>query len=275
MGRKTCFSLVFACIFVFALTSLTWARSYDVLILNGATDGVNNEASFLETLTSVGGDTFSFTSVGVNFPGNTHPVDGSVELGAEIAAGNINLADYDMIWLTWNGPGHDGDYLMETAEAALLDFVEKGGIIFMTAFDDNFRDANGNQIGGWMPIDQYPATISNTGDSELTVTPEGEATGIFAGVDTSGLVLDDNFANTDPAYTILATRDDNGEVAAFQLDYGAGAYLGVCIDARTTFPAAEPLVENALAYMASLRATVTSVEPAGKLPATWGEPKSR
>lgn len=125
-----------------------------------------------------------------------------------------------------------------------------------------------------MPVDQYPATISNTGDSELTVTAEGEATGIFEGVDTSGLVLDDNFANTGPAYTILATRDDNGEVAAFQLDYGAGAYLGVCVDARSTFPAAEPMVENVLAYMASLRSLVTSVEPAGKLPVTWGGMKS-
>lgn len=275
MGLKSFFSLVFACTFIFALTSLTWAASYDVLILNGATDGVGNEASFLETLTSVGGDTFSFTSVGVNFPGNTHPVEGSVELGAEIAAGNIKLANYDMIWFTWNGPGHDGDYFMETAEAAMLDFVEKGGIVFMTAFDDNFTDANGNQIGGWMPIDMYPATVSNTGDSELTVTPEGEATGIFEGVDLSGLVLDDNLANTDTAYTILATRDDNSEPAAAQLDYGAGAYLEVCIDARSTFPAAEPLVQNVLAYMASLRlGAATLVKPVGKLPATWGDMKS-
>jgi len=272
--RKTYFSLVFTCILVFALTSLTWSGDYDVLILNGATDGLNNEAAFLETLTSVGGDTFSFTSVGVNFPGNTHPIPDSVELGAEIAAGNINLGDYDLIWFTWNGPGHDGDYFMETAEGAMLDFVENGGIVFMTAFDDNYRDANGNQIGGWMPVDQYPATVSNTGDSELTVTPEGEATGIFDGVDLSALVLDDNFANTDPAYTILATRNDNGEPAAIQLDYGAGAYLEVCIDARTTFPAAEPLVENVLSYMASIRAPVTSVKPTGKLPVTWGDIKS-
>ncbi len=266
MRHKICFSLMLTCVFVFALTSLTWARAFNVLILNGATDGVNKEAAFLETVTSVGGDTFSYTAVGVNFPGNTHPVDGSVELGAS----GINFADYDMIWFTWNGPGHDGDYFMGSAEGAILDFVEKGGIIFMTAFDDNFTDANGNQIGGWMPVDAHPASISNTGDSELTVTPEGEATGIFDGVDLSGLTLDDNFANTDAAYVILATRDDNGEPAAVQLDYGAGAYLEVCIDARSTFPAAEQLIENVLAYMASLRSLVTPVEPSGKLPATWG-----
>ena len=271
MRLKACLSVIFICIFVFALTSLTCAGSFNVLVLNGATDGANTEAAFLTTVTSAGGHSFSYTSIGVNFPGNTHPVDGSVELGAEIAAGSINLSDYQIIWMTWNGPGHDGDYFLESAEAALLGFVSDGGVIVLTAFDDNFTDAAGNQVGGWMPIADHPATISNTGDSELTVTPEGDATGIFDGVDLSGLTLDDNFANTDPAYVILATRDDNGEAAAFQLDYGSGSYLGVCIDARSTFPAAEPLVTNILAYLAD--EVATSVEPVGKMPTVWGNVK--
>jgi hypothetical protein len=270
MGRKSLLSLMFICTFVFV--SMTWGASFNVLILNAATDGANNEAGFLETATSVGGNSFAYTSVGINFPGNTHPVEGSVELGAEIAAGNINLSDYQIVWMTWNGPGHDEDYFLESAEGALLDYVINGGVIVMTAFDDNFADANGNQIGGWMPIDDHPASISNTGDSEITVTAEGEATGIFDGVDLSGLVLDDNFNTTDPGYVILATRDDNGEVAAFQLDYGDGSYLGVCIDARTTFPAAEQLILNMLAYLAG--EVATSVEPTGKMPATWGDMKS-
>jgi hypothetical protein len=275
MKRKMCFNLVLTCIFAFALVSAAWSGDFNVLILNGATDGLNKEASFLETRTSVGADTFSFTSIGINFPGKTHPIDGSVELGAEIAAGKINLANFDMIWFTWNGPGHDGDYFMESAETAILKFVESGGLVYMSAFDDNFRNAAGKQIGGWMPIDRYPATVANAGDSELTVTPEGETTGIFTGVNLSGLVLDDNFANTDPAYTVLATRNDNGQPAAIQLNHGAGVYLEVCIDARSTFPAAEPLVENILSYMASLQEAATFVEPAGKLATLWGEMKSR
>ena len=79
-------------------------------------------------------------------------------------------------------------------------------------------------------------------------------------------------SHPDSRDTILATRDDNGEPAAIQLNYGAGAYIEVCVDARSTFPAAEPLFENILAYMAS--AVVTSVEPSGKLSTTWGELKS-
>ena len=97
------------------------------------------------------------------------------------------MSDYQIIWLIWNGPGHDESYFFEGVEGDFLNWVENGGFICMSAFDDNFTDADGNQIGGWMPIDQHPATVSNTGDSELTVTPEGEATGIFDGVDLSGL----------------------------------------------------------------------------------------
>ena len=87
--------------------------------------------------------------------------------------------------------------------------------------------------------------------------------------------MDDNFANTDPAYKVLAVRDDNGEPAAIELDYGAGAYIEVCIDARSTFPAADLMFENLLDYMASIVASsTTAVEPTGKLPGCWGELKS-
>jgi hypothetical protein len=77
---------------------------------------------------------------------------------------------------------------------------------------------------------------------------------------------------TDP-YIILSTRLDNNEPAAFQLPYGKGAYAGVCIDARSTFPAATPLLENALYYFAGL-SLGRAVEPMSKLAATWGQMKS-
>lgn len=260
--------------FMLSWNASVWAKEFKVLLLNGAADGMNNEATRLKKFEKVEGHTFTFDEIGINWQGNTHPVPGSIVLGEEIKKGKVDFMQYDIIWFTWNGPGHDGDYFMEGAEEAMLEFVKAGGGVWISAFDDNYRDGNGKQIGGWMPIDEFPATVSNTGDSEMTVMPEGEATGIFDGVDLSALVLDDNFANTDPAYTILATRDDNSEPAAIQLDYGTGAYIEVCIDARSTFPAAEQLIENVLAYMASLRAAVTSVEPASKLSTTWGEIKS-
>ena len=87
------------------------------------------------------------------------------------------------------------------------------------------------------------------------------------------MILDDNYASLGDGYIILAERDDNGQPAAFRLPYGKGSYVGFCIDARSTFPAAEPLLENALAYFASLKVGM-AVQPADKLAATWGKIKS-
>lgn len=260
------------CMFLLVGASMSFAAQYEVLVINADSEGEANEAPVVMSKTDIAGNTFSFTQLNIG-PGSNRPPSDAVVLSDAIGA-DVNLSDYQIIWLTWNGPGHDGSYFFEGVEDDFLSWVENGGFIYIAAFDDNFTDADGNQIGGWMPIDEHPATISNTGDSELTLTAEGEATGIFDGVDLSGLVLDDNFANTAPAYTILATRDDNSEPAAIQLDYGAGAYIEVCVDARSTFPAAEPMVENLLAYMAELSAAVTSVQPADKLSAIWGSLKS-
>jgi len=249
---------------------------YNVLVVLADSSG-QTEATVVESFTQIGGNTFTFEELNIA-TGGTRPMPGAVVIEDEVAAG-LDIAGYlsafDIIWFTWNAPGHDGDYFLGAAETAMLEFVERGGMLYMSAFDDNFTDANGNQIGGWMPIDQHPASVSNTGDSELTLTAEGEASGIFDGVDLSGLTLDDNFNTTDTGYTVLATRDDNSEIAAFQLDYGLGAYFGVCVDARSTFPAAEPMVENLLAYMAELRGSLTSVEPVGKIPTAWGDVKSK
>jgi hypothetical protein len=232
------------------------------------------EVDYLLTQEAVGGHTFTYDvySIGLGGAHDRVPAD-AISLADEVANGNIVLSDYDIIWLTWNAPGHDGEYHMSGVEDQVKSAVMNGAVVYIAAFDDNFTDADGNQIGGWMPIDQHPATISNTGDTELTLTAEGEASGIFDGVDLSGLVLDDNFANTDAAYTILGTRDDNGEPAAVLLEYGAGAYVEVCVDARSTFPAAEPMVTNLLAYMAS-RMNTTAVDPASKLSTTWSSIKS-
>lgn len=260
------------CLSMLFFGAVAMAGQYSVMIMVSDSSG-QAEADVIKSNAKIGSDSFNFTQINTA-TGGTRPIAGSVKLGDEIASGKVKLSAFDMIWLTWNGPGHDGDYFMAGAEAALLKFVEDGGIIYMSAFDDNYKDAKGNMIGGWMPIDKYPATISNTGDSELTLTPAGEATGIFKGVNLSGLVLDDNFNTKDPAYTVLATRNDNSQIAAFLLKYGKGAYLGVCTDARSTFPAATPMVTNALGYMASLRAlSAASVEHIGKLATTWARIK--
>lgn len=192
----------------------------------------------------------------------------------------INFAKYMLVYITWNGPGHDGAYFMKGSEQAIRKLVENGGIVWMVAFDDNFKDENGNQVGLWFPIDRYPAKILNTADSSIEVTEEGKKTGIFTfpnNVDLEALVLDDNFAEQSPEYVVLATRKDGNGIAAFQLKYGKGYYLGMCIDTRDAarLTAATPMIQNALMYIAKLIALSASpVDSQKSLSATWGEIKT-
>lgn len=192
----------------------------------------------------------------------------------------IDLTKYALIYFTWNGPGHDGAYFMKGTEQAVRTWVEKGGIVWMDAFDDNFKDDNGNQVGLWFPLDKYPAKILNTADSSIEVTADGTKSGIFTtpnNVDLEALVLDDNFAEQSPEYVVLATRKDGNGIAAFQLQYGKGYYLGMCIDTRDAarLTASTPMIQNALVYITKLLALSASpVNLQKSLSVTWGEIKA-
>jgi len=168
---------------------------------------------------------------------------------------------------------------MKGTENAIRGSVEKGGIVWMDAFDDNFKDDNGNQVGLWMPIDKYPAKVVNTADSDIEVTDAGKATGLFTtpnAVDLAALTLDDNFTELAPEYVVLANRKDGNGAAAIQLAYGKGYYVGMCIDTRDAarLAAAKPMIENVLFYLAKLvAASATPVSSHDKLPALWGSIK--
>lgn len=254
------------------------AQQFKVLVVIGDSYS-EGEAAYVESLTSVESFTFAFDEVRVNpNPGNRGDPK-AVNFGEEIQKGNINLSDYQIIWFTWNAPGHDGDYFMEGAEDAIREWVKNGGVLWMGAFDDNYRDQNGNQIGGWFPIDEHPVTVMNTGDSAVKITEDGEKSGLFSKpnkVDMDAITLDDNFAGVDNAFIVLAERQDNGEPAVFLLPYGKGFYVEVCYDTRDAgrLETAKPLLENGLYYCATLIKSAP-VDPMGKLPATWGEIKAR
>jgi hypothetical protein len=211
--------------------------------------------------------------------GGTRPIAGGVIPAEEAEHGDLNWSDFQIIWFAWNGPGHDGDYFMDGIEEELLGFVGNGGVIYMSAFDDNYRDPSGNQIGSWMPIDEFPCGVDNTGDSDAEVTPEGEKTILFSTPNElddnylSSLTLDDNLSPQVDEYVVLAVRTDNNQPAIAMLPFGAGAYVEACIDARSTFPVATDLVENMLNYLASLTAP-EAVGSANRLQSVWGGIKS-
>ncbi|MBD3182126.1 hypothetical protein GF312_07535 [Candidatus Poribacteria bacterium] len=265
--------LLISVFIILIVSGLAFSEDFNVLVILGD-QSAQAEAAVVESFDTVEGNNFNFTELNIA-TGGTRPIAGGVIPAEE----EINWSEYQMIWFAWNGPGHDGDYFMEGTEEDLVSFVENGGVIYFSAFDDNYRDPEGNQIGGWLPIDEFPCGVDNTGDANAEITPEGEATVLFSvpnkidDADLSALVLDDNLAPAADEYVVLATRTDNNQPAAVMLPYGKGAYVHVCIDARSTFPAATDLVENLLNYMANLTVPM-AVEPNMKLYTIWGNIKS-
>jgi len=243
------------------VVSSAFAGNFKVLILVG--DARSKEMGVLKATTSVGGHNFTYEEVlieGGKFDGNMR--------GAQIA------------WLAWNGPGHDGAYFMEGSEAAFRNWVKNGGAVWISAFDDNFKDPAGKQVGAWLPIDESPVTVQNTADADIILTPEGEKSTLFTKpnkVDLNALILDDNFADLDTKWVILGKRADNNQPAVCYLPYGKGIYLEACIDTRddARTAAAKPLIENGLVFLADFIGTPTAVEPSGKLATSWGSLKSR
>ena len=271
MKKTLLFSLIMA-----VVTVPAFCAQYNVLVIVGDSH-VDAEAQYLQTLNNVEGISFSYEVVHINSDLGNRGTKDAVNFGKEIEKGNIKLSDYQIIWFTWNGPGHDGGYFMEGAEDAVKEFVKNGGVVWMGAFDNNFNDPDGNQVGGWFPIDEHPVTIMDTGDAPVKITSDGDSSGLFSKpnkVDMNAITLDDNFANVDKDFVILATRTDNNQPAAFVLHYGKGAYVEVCYDTRDAgkLEAAKPLLENGLYYCATLVKSA-AVDPGSKLPITWGEIK--
>lgn len=244
------------------------AGPFHVLVILGDSSA-QSEADFVASQTNVEGIEFIFDVIPIG-PNSNRPPAGALEFAEEVDKGNIVISDYQIFWFCWNGPGHDGSYLLGEADVQIKEAVKNGAVAWTAAFDDNFQGRNGTQIGDWFPVDEYPVTIADTGDSNVDITPEGEASGLFSTpnkVDMNALTLDDNFAGLTKDFVVLAERSDGAGAAAFMLRYGKGAYAGVCYDSRQ-FPSAQPLVPNALYYCANL-VTPTAVEPNGKLATRW------
>lgn len=233
-----------------------------------------------DTYTEAEGELIKATIVGAGYQCDIAKINTNVNnrgWADGISAAKIDFSKYALVYFAWNAPGHDGEYFMKGAETAFRKWVENGGIVIMDAFDDNFKDDQGNQVGLWFPIDKYPAKIVNTADSDVEVTDAGKKLGIFDTpnkVDLNALVLDDNFADIKaPECEILGNRKDGNGVFAFQLKYGKGYYIYTCIDVRDTprLTAAKPLIENLLTYALKLIVMgASSVDSHKALATAWG-----
>jgi len=174
---------------------------FNVLVVVGDTRTV--EPAMLAGFTNIDGNIFRFRTVVINSnPSNFGDPANSINLGS------LDLSEYDIIWFTWNGTGHDKQYLLDNTEAAVRDFVTAGGTLWASAMDNNINE-NGTWRGNWLPVETHPIQVVNSDDANITITPEGMSTGLFSWpnrIDPNVLITDDHWVTDDPVYKILATR---------------------------------------------------------------------
>lgn len=229
---------------------------FRVLIVIG--DNLSGEPAVLESLTMLEGLEFQYTTVKINDnPDNRGDPNNAIKLSSLV------LSNYDIIWFTWNAPGHDGEYFVEDADDAIKEFVRRGGIVWASAMDNNIVPADGVHNpepvwrGDWLPVDRHPITITNSEDSNVNITEDGQRTGMFTWphkIDVDNLVTDDHWVTNDPSYRKLAIREDNNDAVSILLPWGEGYYVGFAIDTRDAHrtAVARPLMENILCYLANL-----------------------
>ena len=186
---------------IISSVKITPTGIFNVLVVVGDTRTV--EPAILSGFTDVEGNTFRFRTVTINpNPSNYGDPASAINLGS------LDLSDYDIIWFTWNGPGHDKEYFLETTEAAVRDFVTEGGTLWASAMDDNIN-ANGTWRGNWLPVETHSIRVVGSEDANVTITPAGQASGLFSWpnkIDPNVLITDDHWVTDDPIYRILGTR---------------------------------------------------------------------
>lgn len=261
-------------LFFISVSSLSLAGHFEVLLIVGDSSAMS-EANVVIQKTELLEHTFNFTQINIG-PGSNRPPADAEDI-EDLIGDSIILSDFQIVYFAWNGPGHDGSYFMEEVEEDFINWVKNGGIVYMSAMDDNFPSSPGT----WMPLDEIPVIVQDTADAGGEITDVGEASIIFKKPneidegDIDSWTLDDNFQPGNPDdWEIYATRSDNGQPVVCFVPYGDGGYLNCCIDARGTFPAAEEFVENALYFMAD-RSIPEAVEPSEKLSTMWGDLKNQ
>ena len=237
---------------------------FNVLVIEG--DSNTREPEMLEQFREHEGNTFRFDHVRINPDLEENGSPDAVEFETLIP----RLDNYDIVWFTWNAPGHGQRYFLEpSGERAVQEWVKAGGTLWASAMDDNIdQDEDGAPVwkGDWLPVYRHPARVVNSEDVKVWMTREGRKTGLFTWpekVDPDRLVTDDHWVTTDPTYIILGRRDDNQEPIAAQLPWGDGHYILFAVDTRddARAEAARPLIGNALCFLASLAWATSPRQP--------------
>jgi len=230
---------------IFSLLSVASSiAELKVLVFDSKRFGFFNDFVTVSEFTKVAGETIEYTLT-------------------EDLAGETTLEDYDIVWVGHAEICEDVYFFDRDTEKKIKSYVEAGGV-FVTCDQDN----DGCETT-WLPL---PLEIVEAADHLFE--PTDEAGDLFEKpneINIDAPRMDDNYANFDKQYIVLATAP--GNAADFLLlEYGRGAYflVAVATESAQEAEAASPLFENILHFIIS-RDYGFAVEPSGKLAVIWGQ----
>ncbi len=207
-----------------------------------------------------------------------------------------SLDNYAVLWLFYTEMNAlPAAFLSDATKSEILDYVEAGGSLFLSALGLRYVADLGVEEGG------TPRNVSPLGKipPEIGIIPTDEAKDhpVYEGFDTSGPIfltsMDQpgnsadfhNFGGTEPSGTVLGTKTRGGGAGAgerpfveYEVQTGRiivlGHHNGVYTDTNSEeSDNLRKLTENVLNYLGE-NSEFFAVEPEGKLTTTWGNLKS-
>ena len=213
-------------------------------------------------------------------------------------AGGTELAPeaFTALWFFYTETNTLPDpFLANPTQKAILDYIEAGGGVFLSALALRYVFELGIEDGGdprvFQPLGKEPPEIG------VIPTAEGKNHPVFEGFDTSkpvyltsmqqdGFTADfHNFGGTDPAGTILGTKTrgggaGGGERPFVEYEVGDGTIItlghhnGVYTDTKSEEGEnLSKLTANILTYLGE-NSAFFDVRPTGKLATIWGDLKT-
>ena len=270
-------------IFLVSACAIVPVYSADVTV--GLLAGSNKLGEVEEAAYDWAKDNFKTTTLLVDKSGNFKNASGTA----------LQPEAFAVLWMFYTETNTLPDpFLADATQKAILDYVEAGGGVFLSAlalryvFELDVEDGGDPRV--FQPLGKDPP--------EIGVVPTADAKNhpVFEGFDTSkpiyltsmaqdGFTSDfHNFGGTDPSGTILGTKTrgggaGGGERPFVEYEVGDGIVItlghhnGVYTDAKSKeSDNLRKLTTNVLNYLGE-NSAFFAVEPNGKLATTWGELK--
>lgn len=280
-------SITFRCLFITLLFSvMVVLPTYSVDVTVGLLAGSNDLGEVEEAAYQWADDNFLTTTLTVDGNGNFKTNGGTT----------VKLDNYAVLWLFYTETNVlPAPFLADPTKKAILDYLEAGGGIFLSAVALRYVVDIGVDEGNariFQPLGKGPPEIG------ITPTDDSKDHPVYNGFDANGPIyltsMDQpgftsdfiNFKENPPAGKILGTKTRGGGAGAGErpfVEYDVqggkiitlGHHNGVYTDDKSKEGTnLRDLSANVLNYLAE-NSAFFPVEPNGKLAITWGSLKSK